>query len=204
MTSNATLNAIDQQPRLRSVQPADAPAMSRYLQTLGAASRRQRFHGCVHSGSERLLQHLTGADGRRHIALVAVLPCDDGDLIVGEARCVRGAEGEPAEMAISVAEAWQGRGLAVTLLRGMLAAAAAAGVSQVTGDVLAGNARMMAFMRREGFAPDGAEEPGVVRWTRELAPVPACGPRQVCRAALALLLRRVSGTARRRGVVSGA
>lgn len=156
-------------PLLRPVQAHDLPALRRFVQGLSAASRSLRFHGGVKPDSERLLAHLAQADGRRHIALVAVLACDDGERIVGEARLVRGAAGEPAELAMAVADAWQGRGLAQRLLQALLAAAAEAGVEAVAAEVLAHNARMAAFLRRAGFVAAGAGEAGVCRWQRQLA-----------------------------------
>lgn len=162
------------QTQLRPVRPADRAAMRDFVRGLSAASRGLRFHGGVKPDSDMLLSHLTQADGQRHIALVAVLPCDDGDVIVGEARCVRGAPGEPAEFAIAVADAWQGRGLARQLLRALLAAAAAAGMHTVVGEVLAHNGRMAGFMQREGFVATAAAEAGVQRWVHTMAtPQPA-------------------------------
>jgi acetyltransferase len=161
------------QPLLRPVRPEDRAAMRRFVQALGPESRGLRFHGGVKPDSDRLLSHLTQADGGRHIAFVAVLACDDGELIVGEARAVRGSADEPAEFAIAVADAWQGRGLARQLLRTLLAAAAEAGFTAVAGEVLMHNARMGGFMQREGFVVAGASEAGVQRWQRTLvAPQP--------------------------------
>jgi GNAT superfamily N-acetyltransferase len=156
-------------PRLRPVCADDLPAMRHFVQGLRAESRVLRFHGGVKPDSQRLLAHLTQADGRHHIAWVAVLPCDDGELIVGEARVVRGSAGDPAELAIAVAEAWQGCGLASRLLRSVLAAAAEAGIDAVVGDVLAHNGRMGSFMQREGFVAEPGMEAGVQRWARGLA-----------------------------------
>ncbi len=152
------------QPQLRAVRTDDAAAMREYLRGLSGGARGLRFHGGVNPASERLLAHLTQADGRRHIALVAVLALDDGDVILGEARCVRGPGEAAAEFAISVADAWHGRGLARRLLRALMDAAAAAGVQAVAGEVLLRNGRMTAFMQREGFAPAASAEAGSARW----------------------------------------
>lgn len=161
------------QPQLRPVRPDDRAAMRRFVQALSPASRGLRFHGGVKADSDMLLSHLTQADGQRHIAFVAVLACDDGELIVGEARVVRGSAGEPAEFAMAVADAWQGRGLARELLRRLLAAAAEAGIEAVVGEVLAHNGRMGGFMQREGFVAAGITGAGVQRWQRTLvAPQP--------------------------------
>lgn len=164
------------QPQLRPVRAADLPAMRQFVLGLSSDSRGLRFHGGVNPSSERLLTHLTQADGRRHIALVAVLPCDDGDVVVGEARCVRGADGEAAEFAISVADAWQGRGLARQLLAALLAAAAQAGMDTVVGDVLTRNSRMGRFMQNAGFEATAGDEAGVQRWVCSLAPARTVQP----------------------------
>ncbi|MBI5719078.1 MAG: GNAT family N-acetyltransferase [Burkholderiales bacterium] len=152
--------------QLRPVRAQDLTPMRDFVRSLSAASRQARFHGGIKPDSERLLRYLSQADGVHHIAFVAVLACDDGDVIVGEARCVRAASGESsAEFAIAVADAWQGRAVAPRLLHALRRAAAAAGIRTLFGDVLAGNARMAAFMRRHGFAPAGAAAGGVQRWS---------------------------------------
>lgn len=167
-------------PTLRPVHPEDLPAMRRFVQALGPSSRRLRFHGGLKPDSDRLLRHLTGADGVRHVAWVAVLPCDDGDVIVGEARWVRTGEAT-AELAVVVADAWHGHGLARALLARLLQAAEAAGVATLTADVLADNARMATFLQRQGFEPgrpEGAGAAGGVRtWVRTLPATAAGGVR---------------------------
>lgn len=163
-------------PVLRSVCAQDQAAMGQYLTGLGADRRRLRFHGAVHPLSERLLSQMTRGDGGTLLALVAVLPFDDGDVIVGEACCARSAEGQTAEFAISVAQASQGSGLAQQLLDALLQAAAAAGIVHVVGEVFEHNGRMANFLKRSGFEACGTPEDGVQRWQITLAqPVP-CTP----------------------------
>jgi GNAT superfamily N-acetyltransferase len=158
-------------PALRPVRPDDLPAMRRFVQSLDADTRRLRFHGGVNPASPRLLQHLTQDDGTRHIAVVAVLACDDSDLIVGEARCVRaGAGDDRAEFAITVAEAWRGCGLATALMLLVEERAAEAGIGTLAGEVLRDNARMAGLLQRLGYAPCGAAGSGAAEtWVRAVA-----------------------------------
>ena len=158
-------------PQVRPVRPADAPAMQAYLAGLDGESRWLRFHGGIDPAAPALLRHLTGADGRRHHGFVAACALDDGDLIVGEAQCVLLADGTAAEFAISVAAGQRGGGLAARLMAVVIEAATSAGAPTLHGEVRAGNARMAAFMARQGFRLDaGADtEPGVVRHVRTLA-----------------------------------
>jgi GNAT superfamily N-acetyltransferase len=92
--------------------------------------------------------------------------------IVGEARYVVSSDNETAEFAIAVAERFRGLGLAERLMRALIGAARAAGLRWLIGEVLARNARMLAFARRCGFAETtrGGLEPGVVRVERSVEP----------------------------------
>lgn len=142
--------------RLRPARADDAAAVGSFLQGLSAASRRQRFHGPCNPRSASLALGLCRVDGVRHQAWLAW--ADDGDaaVVVGEARFVRGSgtDADAAELAIAVADDWQGSGLADTLMTRLLQAAAAAGVERLYGDVLDTNVRMQAFMHRHGFESD--------------------------------------------------
>lgn len=165
----ATTEAAAPAPRLRPVAPEDLPAMRAFVQGLSPSSRRLRFHGGLKPDSDRLLRHLTGADGVRHVAWVAVLPCDDGDVIVGEARWVRTGEAT-AEFAVVVADAWHGHGMAQRLLARLLQAAEDGGIATLTAEVLDDNMRMATFLQRQGFEvdrPAGAEA-GVRTWRKAL------------------------------------
>ena len=180
-------------PQLRPVRADDLQPMRRFVQALSPQSRRLRFHGGVKPDGEHMLRHLTQAEGRRHMAWVAVLPCDDGESIVGEARCVCGTEAS-AEFAIAVADSWQGSGLAGALMQALLRDAAAAGIHTLSGDVLTDNPRMAAFMRRQGFAAGAPALGGVQPWERRLQPsrAPAAAAPARVPAWLAAALQRLA------------
>lgn len=151
---------------LRPVRRDDAAAMARFVDSLDAAARRMRFHGAVAACGEALRRHLTEACGLRHVAFVACA----GDEIVGEARYVVDAAGD-GEFAIAVAGGWQGRGVAAGLMEELSARATRAGIGRLWGDVLDDNARMAAFMRRQGYSVvigDLMAAPGgCLRWERQ-------------------------------------
>jgi acetyltransferase len=60
-------------------------------------------------------------------------------------------DGETAEFAVAVADAWQGRGVGERLLRGLIAVAAQRGLRWFEGDVLESNRGMRALARKLGF-----------------------------------------------------
>ena len=155
---------------LRQIRPDDAAALQEFVRTLAPASRRLRFHAALRELSESALRALTCVDQRGHIAFVLTTTEHGTERIVGEARYVASGEGETAEFAIAVADAFQGLGLAQRLLAALIDSARAAGLRWLVGEVLADNARMLAFARRSGFAATthGGLPPGLVRVERRV------------------------------------
>lgn len=153
---------------LRQIQPDDAAALQAFVRALSPVSRRLRFHAALNELTESALQALTRVDQRAHVAFVLTTTERGTERIVGEARYVVSCDKETAEFAIAVAEGFRGLGLAERLVAALLGAARAAGLRWLFGEVLADNARMLAFVRRCGFAETtrGGLEPGVVRVER--------------------------------------
>ena len=63
-----------------------------------------------------MLVDLVNVDGVRHVAFVATLRLDHDEEVIGEARYDVSADGDSAELALVVADIWQGQGLAVAML----------------------------------------------------------------------------------------
>jgi acetyltransferase len=153
---------------LRQIRPDDAPALQAFVRALSPASRRLRFHMALNELTESGLRALTRVDQRVHVAFVLTTGERGTERIVGEARYFVSSDKETAEFAIAVADEFRGLGLAERLMAALIGAARAAGLRWLVGEVLAGNARMLAFARRCGFAETtrGGLEPGVVRVER--------------------------------------
>lgn len=156
--------------RIRPVRSDDAPRLNAFVCELSAASRGRRFHGCIGECAPFTVQQLVAVDGVRDVAFIATLPFADGERVIGEARyCIR-ADADGAELALTVADAWQGQGLGEQLIDCLLEAARDAGVRRLYGEVLASNAQMINFLHRVGFktcARDAGS--GVVRVERGVA-----------------------------------
>lgn len=147
-------NLVRRTPVLRPARADDAEAMRAFVDGLDAPSRRYRFHGGRGRCSAALAQALVATDRRHQRVWVATVRHEGRECIVGEARFVRDAGGAgSAEIAMVVADAWQGRGVADALLRRLLAEALGAGLQRLRADVMADNGRMQRFLRRHGFAP---------------------------------------------------
>jgi acetyltransferase len=164
---------------LRKIQPDDVGALQAFVRVLSPMSRRLRFHAALNELPEAMLKALTCVDQRRHVAFVLTVTEHGTERIVGEARYAVSSDQETAEFGIAVADAFQGRGLAERLVAALIDAARAGGLRWLVGEVLAGNSRMLAFIRRCGFAETKrGVAPGLVRVERSVdrsLPVPASG-----------------------------
>jgi GNAT superfamily N-acetyltransferase len=99
--------------------------------------------------SEQTLAFLTAVDHDNHEALVATVP-GSGHL-VGVARFIRiPRQPDQAEVAVTVIDSWQRRGLGTALLRKLAHGAAEEGVRCFTADILAENQPMLTLARQLG------------------------------------------------------
>ena len=149
---------------LRPIRHDDTGALQGFVRALSPASRRLRFHAALNELSETMLEAFTCVDQRGHVAFVLTVTESGTERIVGEARYAVSGDRETAEFGIAVADAFQGLGLADRLMAALIDAARTSGLRWLVGEVLAGNARMLAVARRCGFdLTTRGVEPGIVR-----------------------------------------
>ncbi len=133
---------------IRPIRAADAGLQADFLANLSGQSRYQRFlsgRGLLPSE----LRRLTDIDYRREMALIATVWTGVGERQIGVTRYVR-EEGGRADCAIVVDDRWQRRGLGEKLLRSLMADAADAGVTALTGIALSTNVAVLGLARKLG------------------------------------------------------
>ena len=147
---------------IRPIQPEDKGLLARGFSQLSSQSRYQRFFSKVDSLTEKDLVYLTEVDHVNHEALIAIDP-DNGDL-VGVARYVRIEPENRAEVAVIVADDWQGRGLGTVLLEGLVERSRTAGIDEFLALVLSSNedARHLFENLIPGKATTSTGDPGQV------------------------------------------
>lgn len=156
---------------IRPVLPQDDAPTAAFFASLSGETRRARFLSPIREIAPGLIARFTNVDYSGHMALVAEVFEDGVETVIAEARYVRDASGRCAEFAVTVAEAWQGHGLARRLLAKLACHAARAGVQRLIGETMANNGPMLYLARKGGFvlSPD-PEQRDLVRLERHLAP----------------------------------
>jgi GNAT superfamily N-acetyltransferase len=139
---------------VRPVCPRDAGGVQEYLRGLAPSSRYDRFLGPVNELSPAELERVTHGDGR-HMSLIAETTVGGACMVIGEARSAVAADGLTAEIAVSVADAWRGRGVGVLLLQHLECRVRGLGARTLVGDVLRSNAAMKKLARKTGFDMTG-------------------------------------------------
>lgn len=158
--------------RLRPLGPNDAEELRAGFARLSAESRYLRFFTAIPRLPESMVRRLTATDGWYHLALVAeTIPVyDEPPEPLGVGRFIREQRRpEVAEVAITVIDEMQGRGLGSLLLRALAELARGYGVTTFAASVLAENRRMNALIRRLGRVRSVRSEQGVLLYEVAIA-----------------------------------
>ena len=138
---------------LRPMRPDDAGRESAFFAALSDRSRYQRFMQQLASLTPQMVARFTQLDYDRELALVAL---HEGRF-VAVGRYAPNPDGETAEFALTVLDAFQGRGLGHALLERLCRAAKAAGYRALYGQILHANHAMLELAAHLGFAAQAAE-----------------------------------------------
>jgi ribosomal protein S18 acetylase RimI-like enzyme len=128
---------------IRALRNGDTATITALFERLGPRSRERRFCGAKPRLSEADLKLLARVDDTHHVLVGYV----DGDAEpVGIARLVR--DGRSAEVAFSVADDYQGRGIGTILTRELAADARAAGITELQATVCGDNPPAVSLLSR--------------------------------------------------------
>jgi GNAT superfamily N-acetyltransferase len=142
---------------IRAVRPPDAGALQAYFRGLSGESRYRRFLGALAELTAKQLARLTDMGGPDELALLAFARApgtswNDTSCLVGEAVLASVPGGARSEFALSVADAWQRKGVGAALLAELECQARMHGAHYLYGDVLRTNTPMKNLARKTGFA----------------------------------------------------
>jgi RimJ/RimL family protein N-acetyltransferase len=135
--------------RVRPIRPDDAPLLNDVFARLGPASRLTRFLSPKKKLTAAEVRYLTDVDHRNHEALIAVTR-RRGEAL-GVARFIRDPQDpSTAEVAMSVVDEWQNRGVGFMLATRLSGRAVSENVSHVTALMTASNVRARRLLAKIG------------------------------------------------------
>jgi acetyltransferase len=156
--------------RVRPIRHDDGELEEAFVRGLSLESRYQRMLSGGTKMTPEWIDSMTHIDYHRHMAFAVTNVSDGEKQFVGVGRYVVDELKSSADVALVLADAWQGQGLGRRLLEMLLEHAASAGIREAVGVVLATNVAMLRLARSLGFAVK--PEPGdatVRRISRHLA-----------------------------------
>jgi RimJ/RimL family protein N-acetyltransferase len=159
---------------VRPICAADAGRLRRMFHRLSPATVYRRFFSPIVRPRESMLHHLASVDHDHREAVVAL----DGDEIVGVARYDGAGEPGRAEIAVTVEDAWQHRGLGTLLLRRLTKLALAHGYEHFFASMLADNRPALAMLQHMAPGSRVSLDSGSYEATIDLRrpPVPVAPP----------------------------
>jgi acetyltransferase len=129
---------------VRPIRPEDATIERDFVDNLSADSKFFRFLNHMNKISPLMLARFTQIDYDREMALVVVLGEHTPEArMIGVARYISNPDGQSCEFALTIADAWQKKGLGRQLMLRLISIARDRGLQIMEGDVLAQNSKML-------------------------------------------------------------
>ncbi|WP_019572084.1 bifunctional acetate--CoA ligase family protein/GNAT family N-acetyltransferase [Thioalkalivibrio sp. ALMg3] len=154
---------------LRPIRPEDAAIEQEFVRSLSEKSRYLRFMRSMDELTPEMLVRFTQIDYDREMAFIAVDHHTGREVQVGVARYTTEPDGESAEFAVVISDAWQGRGVGSLLMEAVIDSARNAGLRELFGEVLRHNGGMLALAQRHGFQREIlASDEEIIRVSRRL------------------------------------
>jgi GNAT superfamily N-acetyltransferase len=151
---------------VRAARADDRERIRRAFRNLEPETVYTRFFEYKSDVSDAELARITGADFESSGALLVTIGVHEDEVIIGGASFfvvgTPASDGRSAELAFTVEEDFQGRGIASLLMRHIIAIARARDIVQLEADVLSQNVPMLNVFRGCGLPCRMKNEGGVV------------------------------------------
>ena len=136
---------------VRGICPEDKDDFEAAFDRLSPNARYSRFFAPLRELPPDMLDAAVHPASGQVVALVALAGAGDAERIVAGARFAHAAGGKVCEFAVTVADDWQGVGVARHMMQELIALARAQGLERMEGIVLPDNAGMRGLAARLGF-----------------------------------------------------
>jgi GNAT superfamily N-acetyltransferase len=156
-----------QRVEIRALAPQDREALETAVDRVSPHSLYRRFFAVKTFFTEQEAQFFVDVDFKKHVALVAVFDEGGRPVIVGGGRYVLVAN-DRAEVAVTVIDTYQGKGLGTIFLKHLITVARSAGLRQFIAEVLSENRPMLHVFQHSGLPMSVQSASGVTHVTLDL------------------------------------
>lgn len=147
---------------LRAIRPDDREKLREGFFKLSKTSVRDRFFSIKRDLTPAELSYFTEVDFLHHVALVVELQVGSDRIPAGVGRFVQNqSQPDHSEMAITIIDELQGKGIGRILLFRLIDCARELGVRHLDATVLAQNTRMSRLMRKTGLPLESSLDQGI-------------------------------------------
>jgi len=137
---------------IRPIRPDDVGMESEFISRLSPQTRHFRFFGALRELPAAELVRLCSVDGRYSMAYVATVRRLDRELEIGVSRYAANDQSGVREIAVTVADEWQRKGLGAALTRTLIEQARSIGVKRLYSIELADNVAMQRLAKDLGMS----------------------------------------------------
>ncbi len=156
---------------VRPIRPDDEPMMREMFYDFSEQTKYLRYHAALKSMPHSKLQVFCTVDYSSEMALIGLCGKPGEEQVVGVGRYMMDAEGQSAEVAFAVADAWQRKGLGTYFFNRLVEIGRENGIQIFHAYVLVENSGMLKIFHRSGLVVETVNEGDVVRVEMKLPEV---------------------------------
>lgn len=142
---------------LRPIKPEDEPMWLEMFQNFSESSIRYRFFQMIKDTPHEVRIGYCNIDYEREMAIIAEMNDDGKRRILGVVRAILDNDRKNAEVAIIVADPWQGLGLGSKMMDFMIEICKDMGVGVLHASILSQNRPAIELMRKMGFTVENED-----------------------------------------------
>ena len=124
---------------------------SDFIDHLSPETKHYRFFGAIHNVSEKTLKTFCDVDGKRTMAFIATELVNAKEIEIGVCRYVVTSKPDVYELALTIADIWQHKGLGKLLMNQLISYAKSHGIKWLYSVELADNALMHNLCKELGM-----------------------------------------------------
>jgi GNAT superfamily N-acetyltransferase len=152
MSMGSVVTVAGETVTIRPIRLTDVAMESEFVHRLSSDTRHFRFLGGVRELPPEELTRLCDVDVKHSMAFVATVRRDGRETEIGVSRYAPNSKFDVREIAVTVADEWQHRGLGASLMNQLIQTARAQGIRQLYTVNLSDDADMSALAKELGMS----------------------------------------------------